>query len=56
MVEECNILFFRDAIIVCLMDLLTGFAGGFVIFSVLGHVAHESGINIENFNQSGSFC
>ncbi|XP_060563213.1 sodium- and chloride-dependent glycine transporter 1-like [Ruditapes philippinarum] len=43
----------RDAIIVCLMDLLTGFAGGFVIFSVLGHVAHETGINIENFNQSG---
>ncbi|XP_053402899.1 sodium- and chloride-dependent neutral and basic amino acid transporter B(0+)-like [Mercenaria mercenaria] len=43
----------RDAILVCLMDLLTGFTGGFVIFSVLGHVSHETGIDIKNFNQSG---
>ncbi|XP_060569817.1 sodium- and chloride-dependent betaine transporter-like [Ruditapes philippinarum] len=45
--------FFRDAILVCLMDLLAGFSGGFVIFSVLGHVSHETGIDITSFNQSG---
>ncbi|XP_060591906.1 sodium- and chloride-dependent glycine transporter 1-like [Ruditapes philippinarum] len=43
----------RDAILVCLMDLLAGFSGGFVIFSVLGHVSHETGIDIKSFNQSG---
>ncbi|WAR13435.1 SC6A9-like protein [Mya arenaria] len=43
----------RDAILVCLMDLLTGFLGGFVIFSVLGHVSHKTGIEIENFKESG---
>jgi hypothetical protein len=35
------------------MDLLAGFSGGFVIFSVLGHVSHETGIDITSFNQSG---
>ena len=44
----------RDAILVCLMDLLTGFFGGFVIFSVIGHVSHRTNIPIEWFNQSGN--
>ncbi|XP_052231696.1 sodium- and chloride-dependent glycine transporter 1-like [Dreissena polymorpha] len=35
------------------MDLLTGFTGGFVIFSVLGHVAYRSGLKISDFQQSG---
>lgn len=43
----------KDAILVCLMDLLTGFIGGFVIFSVIGHLSYKTGIPIENFNQSG---
>ncbi|KAH3778547.1 sodium- and chloride-dependent glycine transporter 1-like [Dreissena polymorpha] len=43
----------RDAVLVCLMDLLTGFTGGFVIFSVLGHVAYRSGLKISDFQQSG---
>ncbi|XP_045191547.2 sodium- and chloride-dependent glycine transporter 1-like [Mercenaria mercenaria] len=43
----------RDAILVCLLDLMTGFIGGFVVFSVLGHVSYRTGIDIKNFNQSG---
>lgn len=43
----------RDAIFVCLLDLFTGIFGGFVIFSVLGHVSWRTGIDIRNFNQSG---
>lgn len=43
----------RDAILVCLLDLITGFIGGFVVFSVLGHVSYRTGIDIQNFNQSG---
>lgn len=35
------------------MDLFTGFFGGFVIFSVIGHVSYRTGIPIEKFNQSG---
>ena len=48
-------IFFRDAILVCLADLFTGFFAGFVIFSVIGHVSYRTGIPIENFNQSGEF-
>ena len=48
-----SMIIFRDAILVCLMDLMTGFAGGFVIFSVIGHVAHQTGLDIKNFSQSG---
>nr|WLN44331.1 NTT10 [Sinonovacula rivularis] len=43
----------RDAVLVCLMDLTAGFLGGFVIFSVLGHVSYRTGIDIRSFNQSG---
>ena len=35
------------------MDLFTGFFGGFVIFSVIGHVSERTNIPIEWFNQSG---
>lgn len=43
----------RDAILVCLMDLTTGLIGGFVVFSVLGHVSYRTGIDIKEFSKSG---
>ncbi|KAL4240747.1 Sodium- and chloride-dependent glycine transporter 1 [Mactra antiquata] len=43
----------RDAIIVCLLDLITGFIGGFVVFSIIGHVCYVNDIEIEDFARSG---
>ena len=43
----------RDAVLVCLLDLIIGFSGGFVIFIFLGHVAYKSGLKISDFQQSG---
>ncbi|KAL3859016.1 hypothetical protein ACJMK2_009257 [Sinanodonta woodiana] len=43
----------RDAIIVCLSDLITGLYGGFVIFTTLGHLSYRTGVPIEQFKSSG---
>ncbi|KAK3580304.1 hypothetical protein CHS0354_003538 [Potamilus streckersoni] len=43
----------RDAIIVCLSDLMTGIYGGFVIFTTLGHLSYRTGVPIDKFKTSG---
>ncbi|XP_067649480.1 sodium- and chloride-dependent GABA transporter 3-like isoform X2 [Haliotis asinina] len=44
---------FRDAIIICMMDSLTNVFFGFAFFSVVGHVAFQRGVTVEEFQSSG---
>jgi len=44
---------FRDALICTAADGFTSFYGGFVIFSVIGYMAKEANLNIEDVATSG---
>ncbi|XP_067649686.1 sodium- and chloride-dependent glycine transporter 2-like isoform X2 [Haliotis asinina] len=44
---------FRDAIVVCFVDLLSTIFVGFSFFSIVGHVAFKSGVTVEEFESSG---
>lgn len=45
--------FYRDAILVPLLNCLTSFFAGFVIFSYLGYLAHVTNQDISNIVQAG---
>lgn len=44
---------FRDALLTSCINSATSFVAGFVIFSVLGYMAHKSGQNIEDVATEG---
>lgn len=44
---------FSDAIVVSVLDTATSIIAGLVIFSVLGALAHELGIEVKDVVQSG---
>uniref|UniRef100_A0A671QXV9 Transporter n=1 Tax=Sinocyclocheilus anshuiensis TaxID=1608454 RepID=A0A671QXV9_9TELE len=44
---------YRDSFYLCLLNSGTSFLGGFVIFSVLGHMAQEQGVDISLVAESG---
>merc|ERR1712200_325411 len=44
----------RDTLIVCLGNCMTSFVAGFAIFSVLGFMANEVGLGIEDVVSSGT--
>ncbi|KAM8971855.1 sodium- and chloride-dependent betaine transporter-like [Pelodytes ibericus] len=44
---------YRDCLVLCLLDSLTSFMGGFAIFSVLGFMAQEQGVPISQVAESG---
>lgn len=44
---------FRDALLTSCINSATSFIAGFVIFSVLGYMAHKSGQNIEDVATEG---
>ncbi|TRY73528.1 hypothetical protein TCAL_03333 [Tigriopus californicus] len=44
----------RDTVIVCLGNCLTSFIAGFAIFSVLGFLAHELGVDVQDVVQDGT--
>ena len=46
---------FRDAVICCAADGFTSLYGGFVIFSVIGYIAHDANMNITDVATSGNF-
>ena len=46
---------FRDAIICCAADGFTSLYGGFVIFSVIGYIAHDANMNITSVATSGKY-
>ena len=45
--------FFRDTLVVCFGNCLTSFTAGFAIFSVLGFMAKELGLKIEDVAVDG---
>jgi hypothetical protein len=46
----------RDCIYLCLLNSLTSFVAGFAIFSVLGFMAYEQGVDISMVAESGKKC
>ncbi|XP_046373106.2 sodium- and chloride-dependent GABA transporter 3-like [Haliotis rufescens] len=44
---------FRDAIVVCVVDLVSTIFVGFSFFAIVGHVAYKSGVTVEAFESSG---
>ncbi|XP_064621797.1 sodium-dependent proline transporter-like [Lineus longissimus] len=44
---------YRDGIIVPLVNCFTSFYGGFVIFAVVGFMAHEAGVDVQDAMTSG---
>ena len=47
---------FRDALIVSLGNCLTSFFAGFVIFGIIGFMAHELGVKVEDVAAQGKSC
>lgn len=47
--------FYRDAVIVSLTDTCTAFLVGFVIFSTLGFMANETGVEVHEVVRDGAF-
>lgn len=45
--------FFRDTLYLCLLNSMTSFVAGFAIFSVLGFMADEQGMDISMVAESG---
>ena len=46
-------IFYRDALVTSCINCCTSFVSGFVIFSVLGYMAHKTGQNIEEVADEG---
>ena len=44
---------FRDGVATSLIDGLTSMLAGFALFSVLGFMAHELGVSVDNVAASG---
>lgn len=44
---------FRDALALCTLNSLTSFIAGFAVFSVLGFMSHELGVDIATVADSG---
>ena len=45
--------FYRDAIMIPIINSFTSFYGGFVIFAVAGYMAHLTGKTVEEVGASG---
>ena len=43
----------RDAIVIAIVNCLTSFYGGFVIFSVIGYMANKVGLSVSEVISSG---
>ena len=47
--------FFRDALIVSIGNCATSVFSGFVIFSIIGHMAHELNLKVEDVIDQGKY-
>ncbi|XP_046561284.1 sodium-dependent dopamine transporter-like [Haliotis rubra] len=43
----------RDSIVMCLVDAISCIYVGFSVFAIIGHVAHQRGLTVEDFQSSG---
>lgn len=46
---------FRDCFYLCLLNSATSVVSGFAIFSVLGYMTHEQGVDISEVAESGKY-
>ena len=51
-----NLFNFRDSFIIATINSSTSFYGGFAVFSVLGFMAKEQNVSIEEVVKSGKCC
>lgn len=51
--KQKNPFILRDSIYLCLLNSLTSFVAGFAIFSVLGFMAREQGVDVSVVVDSG---
>lgn len=49
----CTVYYFSDAIAVSIINCMTSFLAGFVVFAVLGYMAQAQGVTIENLPTNG---
>ena len=47
---------FRDAVMVACGNCCTSFFAGFVIFGIIGFMAHELGVKVEDVAAQGIVC
>ena len=47
------LLFFRDALITCIVNTLTCLTAGVLVFSILGYMAHLTGSTVQDVARSG---
>jgi Sodium:neurotransmitter symporter family len=50
---HCNLLAYRDSLIVPIVNVLTSFYAGFVIFSVLGYMAVTKNVEVKDVAAGG---
>ena len=50
---RCILLLCRDTFVVCTVNTFTSFYSSIVIFSILGFMAHEKGVEIQDVVKSG---
>ncbi|XP_068195990.1 sodium- and chloride-dependent GABA transporter 3-like [Antennarius striatus] len=51
--NEYNNNCYKDCFWICLLNSGTSFVAGFVVFSVLGFMAHQQGVSVETVTESG---
>lgn len=52
-IQSVSSYIFRDCLYLCLLNSMTSFVAGFAIFSVLGFMADEQGMDISMVAESG---
>ena len=53
--EYLDIYCYRDAVIICLIDIFTSIFAGAVVFGFLGFLAAELGVDINSVASSGTY-
>ena len=49
-----SVLFARDSLWLCALNSATSLVAGFAVFSILGFMAHQQGVTMDNVVESGT--